>query len=564
MILCGLWFSTSSAAQINKTGFVPPLDIPLELSGNFMELRSDHFHSGLDFKTLGREGVNVKAVGDGWVSRIKISPWGYGKAVYIDHPNGTTSVYGHLKELKGALAKATLDAQYKARDFSIDITPEAGALPVKAGEVFALSGNTGGSTAPHLHFEIRRTSDQHALDPEAYGIDLPDTTPPQLLGLRIEPLEASARVAPYPLKAKGIALQKLDSTYTLKAGTEAKALGAIALSLNAIDKYDNSGNSCGIRSIELWVDGVATFSCHLDEIDFGLQRYCNAYMEYDLFKRNDLNYNRCYRLPNNKLAIYGTEPAQGRIVVASGDQRAVRFRVTDANGNVSILRFTLVGATATEAATWSTPSEQGELFGHRNENTLQRPGLRFGLAPNALYHDERITYTTRPALAKALTPLHVVHDALVPLHIAGELAVEVSKPPARTDKLLLVKIADNGAISAQGGHYANGWVTGKVKGFGTYTVMLDTIAPKITPLDLKADMKGRNTFSLKVADDLSGLDQWSGTLDGEWILLEFEPKSKTLRHSFDDRSSAPGKHTFKLEVSDDRGNRNSYTTTFTR
>ena len=157
-----------------------------------------------------------------------------------------------------------------------------------------------------------------------------------------------------------------------------------------------------------------------------------------------------------------------------------------------------------------------------------------------------------------------MHDPLVPLHIAGELAVEVSKPPARTDKLLLVKVADNGAVSAQGGHYANGWVTSKVKSFGAYTVMLDTIAPKITPLDLKADMKGRKTFSLKVADDLSGLDQWSGTLDGEWILLEFEPKSKTLRHTFDDRSNAPGKHTFKLEVNDDRGNRNSYTTTFTR
>jgi hypothetical protein len=536
----------------------------LVLSGNFMELRSDHFHSGLDFKTSGVEGLPVKASGDGWVSRIKISPWGYGKAVYIDHPNGYTTVYGHLKELKGAIAKATLDAQYTARDHSIDITPEKGALPVKAGEVIALSGNTGGSTAPHLHFEVRRTSDQHALDPEAHGIDLPDTTPPLLSGLRIEALDSSARVAPYPANARGLALVRGDTTYALKAGTEARALGYIGLSLNTIDRYDNSGNACGIRSIAMWVDGVPTYSCRLDEVDFGLQRYCNAYMEYDLFKRNDLNYNRCYRLPNNKLAIYGPEPMQGRILLAPGQKRAVRFKVTDANGNSSLLHFTLLGATQAEAAAWPVQRPPGQLVKHGREQVLEWPGVRFTLAPNALYADEHITYATRPALPKALAPVHEVHDPLVPLHVAAELAIAVPKPPAHAEKLLLVKIAENGSVSALGGHYAAGWVTGKVKGFGAYTVMIDTVAPTITPLDMKADMKGRSTFSLKVQDDLSGLEQWSGTLDGQWILLEYEPKTKTLRHTFDAHSSAMGKRTFKLDVADDRGNRSTYTFTFTR
>jgi hypothetical protein len=473
-------------------------------------------------------------------------------------------VYGHLKELKGAIGDATREAQYRARDFSIDITPEKGALPVKAGEVFALSGNTGGSTAPHLHFEVRRTSDQHALDPEAHGIELPDRTPPLLLGLRLEPLDSSARVAPYPANARGLALARIDSVHTLKEGNEARALGYIGLSLNTIDKYDNSGNSCGIRSIEMWVDGVPTYSCTLDEIDFGLQRYCNAYMEYDLFKRNDLNYNRCYKLPNNKLTVYGPEPANGRILVVPGQVRNVRFRVTDANGNTSILRFALNGASQAEALAWPRPVQNGEYLTHGKEQTLARPGMRMVLAPNALYQDIVATYATTPAPAKALCPLHQVHDPFEPLHVAAELSLEVKAGTPHTSKLVLARVAPNGAISTHGGHYADGWVTGKVKTFGAYTVMIDTVPPKITPLDLRADMKGRTTFALKVQDDLTGMEQWAGTLDGQWILMEYEPKSKTLRHTFDAHSNAPGKHTFQLEVSDERGNRSVHTTTFTR
>lgn len=539
-----------------------PLDIPLEAAGNFMELRSDHFHSGIDLKTQGVEGLPVKAAADGWISRIKISPYGYGKAVYIDHPNGYTTVYGHLKELKGAVAMACLEAQYKARDFSIDITPAAGSIPVKAGELIALSGNTGGSSAPHLHFEVRRTSDQHALDPEAHGLDLPDSTPPLLLGLRIEPLDTAARVAPYPEKARGLALQRGDSAYVLKAGNEARALGYVGLSLNTIDRYDNSGNDCGVRTIELWVDGAPTYSCRLDEIDFGLQRYCNAYMEYDLFKRNDLHYNRCYRLPNNKLGIYGPEAAQGRILVVPGQRRQVRFKVTDANGNASVLRFELVGPPLAEALAWPRTSATGEPIEHAREHTIERPGLRFTLPPNALYQDILAGYTAKPAPAKALAPLHQVHDPLEPIHVAAELAIEVKTPPQRTDKLVLARIAPNGAVSTHGGHYANGWITGKVKAFGAYTVMIDTVAPRITPLDIKADMSGRAGFSVKVQDDLTGVEQWSATLDGQWVLMEYEPKAKTLRHTFDAHSKDTGDRTFVLEVTDERGNRSTYRTKF--
>ncbi|MFT3885347.1 MAG: M23 family metallopeptidase [Flavobacteriales bacterium] len=543
------------------------MDLPINLAGNFMELRSDHFHSGLDMKTEGREGIPVKAAGSGWVSRIKISPWGYGKAVYIDHPNGYTTVYGHLSSLEGAVGKACLDAQYKARSYDVDVTFERGEVPVSQGQVIAKSGNTGGSSAPHLHFEVRRTSDQHALDPEAYGIKVADTMPPIFSGLRIDPLDSLSRNSPYPEKAKGFAVTATnDSTYVLKAGSLPAGFGTVGLSVNVIDRYNGNWNTCGIRKLAVSVDGAAVWSATLDEVDFGVQRYADAYMDYRLFKGSDLHYNRCYKLPNNKLAIYGKEPAQGRIALSPGKDHAVQVVATDANGNRSTLTFVLRGATAEESAKWKVPEAAGELFRYDRENTLAREGLRFTLLPNALYMNERLRYAVGAATSTTWAPVHKIHDPLTPLHLASELSIQVPKPPAAnlTSKLLIVKLDGHGRPTAIGGTYANGWVTTKVKAFGHYTVMLDTVAPTLTPLNIKADMKGQASFSLRVGDNLSGLDQWSAKLDGEWILLEYEPKSHILKHTFDAHFSAPGKYTLVVEARDDRGNRTTLTRTFTR
>ena len=264
LIFSGLMTGVLAAQPAPR--FLSPMDIPLELAGNFMEPRSDHFHSGLDLRTQGHEGVPVKAAADGWVSRIKISPWGYGKAVYIDHPNGHTTVYGHLQQLQGAIGEACLAEQYRQKDFSIDWTLEKGALPVKQGEVFALSGNTGGSGGPHLHFEIRRASDQHALDPQDFGITIPDHKAPEIHGIRLYALADSSRTMPYPGKAVGFAAQGAEGKYTLKDGVALAAYGTVGLGIHTLDRYDANAAKCGVRSIELFVDSVPMFSTRFEQI----------------------------------------------------------------------------------------------------------------------------------------------------------------------------------------------------------------------------------------------------------------------------------------------------------
>ncbi len=537
--------------------FIAPMDIPLELAGNFMEPRSDHFHSGLDLRTQGKEGIPVKAVADGWVSRIKISPYGYGKAIYIDHPDGHTSVYGHLQMLKGAIADAVLDHQYKQQDFSIDWYVDKGVLPVKQGEVIALSGNTGGSSGPHLHFELRRTGDQVGLDPESLGIAIADHKAPEIHGIRLYPLTDSSRTMPYPAKAAGFAVQGAEGTYSLKDGMVLSAYGTVGLAIHTIDRYDANGAKCGARHIELFVDSLPTFSTHFDQLDFAVNRYCNAHMDYGQFKGNKLEYHRCFRQPHNKLRIYGKEEAQGRIELAPGQQRKVRFVVTDAHGNKSTLSFTLKGASAAESRAWSGPLTDGSLFRYDAANSIAEEGFKFQLPAMSLYDDAYVNYQRKPAAGRAIKYIHVVGDPLVPFHSPADLSLVYAGPNAA--KAVVVRMDPDGSVGASmGGKHADGWITTTVKSFGTYTVMLDTVAPVITNVDLRADMKGRRSFSIKVGDNLSGISSWKGTLDGTWILLEWDPKTRLLTHTFDKHSKQPGKKEFKLTATDERGNQSSY------
>lgn len=562
------WLITGvSSAQSGEQDvrFAPPLNIPISLAGNFMELRGSHFHSGLDMRTEGREGLDVTAAGDGWVSRVKVSPWGYGKALYIDHPNGYTTVYGHLLEFVGPIADAVLDRQYKAREFDVDLTFEKGELPVSKGQVVAHSGNTGGSSGPHLHFEVRRSSDQHALDPERFGMEVPDSAAPTFIGLRIDPLDSNARVQPYPGTARGFAVVGSGSSFTLKGPVVPEALGVVGLSVNVIDRYSNSWSTCGIRAIRVLVDGEPVFSAELDEIDFGLQRFADAYMDYGLFKQNDMHYNRCYKLPNNRLPIYGKEPAQGRIHLASGQQSEVVVEATDANGNRSELRFNVKGADLLKAAGWRTGSKGGRLFRYDRENTWSDPDVRFTLPPKALYADEYITCS--PAkMNSAFAPLTFVHDESTPLNLAGELSLRVTPGSARDhlDKLLIVRVDKNNKSAPVGGTYADGWITTKVKTFGLYTVSMDTLPPKVKAVNLRPVMSGRDSLKVEVGDDLSGIAQWVGRLDGEWILFEYDPKKKLLTHRFDKYSSKAGQHELVLEVRDERGNTSTLKASFTR
>jgi murein DD-endopeptidase MepM/ murein hydrolase activator NlpD len=546
--------------------FISPLDIALDLTGNFMELRQDHFHSGLDIRTQQREGLPVRAIADGWVSRIRVQPYGYGKALYIDHPNGTTSVYGHLQRYDQATSEVVLNAQYAAKDFSVDVPVERDLLPVKQGQVVAWSGNSGSSGGPHLHFEVRTTTDQVARDPEAYGIHVADDQAPVFLGVRLYPLDSTSAVAPYPARTNGLATTAVSAgRFTLRAGLQARAYGTVGIGVHAIDRYRAGGNACGVRSLTVWVDGEKAFSTVLDHVDFDLQRYANSYMDHGLFRSASQHYTRCYKLPNNKLALYGTEPMAGRITLAPGTQRAVRIVATDANGHETELEFTLVGATKEQAKVWPQPARKGERLDWNSENRIGKDGLRMVLPPLALYEETELRYSKAPPPAGAYAPLHKINDENTPLHLHATLAIApLAMPTSLRPKALLVRYEHGGKKKAVGGTWDGDFLSAKVRSFGSYTIHVDTLAPRIAPVDLRADMRGRKAFGIKVTDDLSGVERYEAFLNDQWIVMDYDPKRNLLTHAFDKHSEGAGQRNFQLRVWDERGNLAQFAITFLR
>jgi murein DD-endopeptidase MepM/ murein hydrolase activator NlpD len=261
-----------------------PLDIPMQLSGNFGELRPNHFHAGFDFKTNQREGLNVYAVFDGYVSRIKISTYGYGKAIYITHPNGFTTVYGHLQRAVGTIEDKIKEAQYKEESYEVELFLKPGELVVKKGDIIALSGNTGGSEGPHLHFEFRETATEKIVNPFFFGYDqfIKDTKKPIVTSLMVYPLDAEsvANRSQRPINL-GLSLQK-DGTFISE---KVQARGKIGFGINAYDLDDASYNANGTYKTSLISNGKTLFNYQFDEMSFEEGRFINAMIDYNRYKK---------------------------------------------------------------------------------------------------------------------------------------------------------------------------------------------------------------------------------------------------------------------------------------
>jgi len=301
-IVCLILLSTQLFSQASRnSGFSKPMNLPFNLAGSFGEPRKDHFHSGIDIKTNGIEGEPVFAIGDGYISRIRVSPYGYGKAIYITHTNGFTSVYGHLSKFYGKIEAYIYAQHYLLKNSELDLTLQANIFPVKQNDTIAFSGNTGGSDAPHLHFEIRNTKTEHALNPlDFYPKEFyVDTIPPQINKVKVF---ISKDI--YENKAIIYSLNKNNNYLTTDNLVKLSDTGVVAFSLEGFDKQDNSENKNGIQCIKILQDEKQIFEYNLGEINFDINKTCNAFIDYnEMLNSNGYFYN-CFRLKENKLTYY--------------------------------------------------------------------------------------------------------------------------------------------------------------------------------------------------------------------------------------------------------------------
>lgn len=546
--------------------FDPPLATDLLLAGNFAEMRANHFHSGLDLKTEGRENLPVYAAADGRISRIKVSPYGYGNALYVEHPNGYTTVYGHLRSFSEPYASYVRKLQYERKQFDLDIYPREDEFPVARGEEIARSGNTGGSFGPHLHFEIRETAGQTPVNPLLFNFDIVDTIPPRLFRVKVYPRGSNSHVVANetvgtstanrlptdPLLVPTAAGSRAGE-YTL-GSTSIRAFGEIAFGIETHDYHDNSNNRLGTWRITLEVNDELLFRSTLQRVDFNETRFINAHVDYGERQTSGRWIQRSHILPGNRLPYYEAD-GDGSLTVRPDSIYDVRYTVEDAEGNASTLSFSVRGDQSIDLAGLDA-SPHDAMISREEAFTFARRDIRIQFDANTFYEDQPFDYELLPAPKGALSLVHRIHEDTAPLHKSMSVSIRASGlAEDLQSKALLGKVTDEGKIVSAGGGYSSGFVRGRPRSFGRYVIVADTVAPEVSLLGVSGDGRPASSTVLEIraADDLSGVRAYNATFDGDWVLLEYDAKKNMLRHHMGDRPSA-GKHTLSVVVDDNKEN----------
>ncbi|MDR1436552.1 MAG: M23 family metallopeptidase [Candidatus Symbiothrix sp.] len=548
-ILCLLSLLVLAGASAQEIG--SPLDIPLFLSGNFCELRHNHFHSGLDIKTEGRAGLPVKAVKAGSISRISVSPYGYGRAVYIRHPDGTTSVYGHLNNFIPAVESAVLDSQYRKESFSVDLQFSPGRFPVKQGEVFAFSGNTGGSGGPHLHFELRETASGKLIDPLPFFKGrIKDSRPPEIREIRLFPQPGRGLVSGKPENRQLPFLKNKEGKQTPAL---LEAWGEIGAGIKAYDRMNGTSNIYGVNEIQLKVDGREIYHSVMDTLVLDNTRYINAFIDWTEWIENKSLFMKSFTEPGNR-AGFNRSPGNGLIHITEEKNYHLEYLLKDVYGNSSRIAFTLVGK---KAPLLPLP-ENKTVFRQDRDNEYRGKGIELKIPAGNLYSDLYFDPDTAGALSP-FSPLYLLGER-IPLHSYTTLVLDITGDtcPDKT-KYGVVQVYKK-KKNWLGGEYRNGRISVSIRELGCFSVETDTVSPVITPLR-PANWKTSGRISFKITDNLSGISSYRGTLDGQFILFEYDAKTNSLFAVYDPKRMKKS-GSLEVVVTDAAGNETAYTGKF--
>jgi len=541
--------------------FISPIEIPLQLSGTFAELRSDHFHSGLDIRTGEKEGLKVFAVASGYVSRIKVSSGGYGKAIYISHPNGYVSVYGHLQQFAGVIGDYVKKEQYANESFEVDLYPEAGQIQVTKGEIIGLSGNSGSSGGPHLHFEIRDENSQKPVNPLLFGFKVEDKSPPVLNLLKVYPAGRQSQVE-YANSSADFFLVNTGSYWSLSNRDTIQISGKVYFGIGTWDLFNNGNNKNGVYSIKLIADSLTVYQHQMESFSFDETRYINSLIDYSNWSRKKRLIQKSYIQPNNHLSIYQGVVNNGIISFNDEKVHTMIYEVADIAGNISTLKF-YVKSEREDNAQRSNEIQNGDtnqIFTYKKDNEFHTDNVIFKVPGSALYDTMTFTYEELPGDGKMFSAIHRLHSEDFPLHSWCELSILAeSVSSGLKQKALIVKLDNDKNFISVGGNWKEGYIHAQIREFGEYCVVADTVPPVIKPLNINNNkiITGQDTLSVTMADMLSGINSYRGTLNGHWILMEYDAKNDLLFYKFDQHLKK-GENNFELIVSDGKNNISKY------
>ena len=557
-VFCLLFFISYCNGQTSypQDYFSVPLDINLILSGSFAELRTNHFHSGLDIKTQGKEGFQTYASAGGYVSRIKISRYGYGKALYIKHPNGYTTVYAHLQKFSPVIEAYVKKKQYQKEAFEIELFPKAGTLKVLDKQLIAFTGNTGGSGGPHLHFEIR-DQQQRPINPLMFGFDIKDTTPPVIYGLFGYPLSENSHIGGNTKRVEIRIIKQKDGTYKSEP---INAYGEIGFGIISTDRQDLASNKNGVNNIQTSFNGQKSLEVNLNRFSFDETKHLNRYIDYEFLYNNKKRIQKLFIEKNNPLSVMNAFTNGGALKIENDTYSIYKVFVSDFKGNQSELNIPIRGV----YQKLSDPINRNAKLQHVNaikETVLQKDNVSIQILKNTFYEDVDLLFEVSNDTLK-------LHTALIPLQKSITINFDISKYKKEDKTRLFI-----GSVSRYGNklYYSptkkrGNTLSTRTKYLGSYSLGIDSENPEIRAINFKNKswISNNKYLKVKINDKVSGIKNYRATLNERWILMEYDTKTQLLTYDFEDQTITEIENNLKIIVTDNVGNSSTFETIFYR
>ena len=546
--LLTIFFLYASIINSQNSGDYP-LEIPIILSGTFGELRPNHFHAGIDIKTKGTEGFKVYSIGDGYVSRIQITHGGYGKALYIKHDNGQSSVYAHLQKFSPKIEKIVKEIQYSKESYTFRTYPSKDEIRISEKELIGFSGNTGRSFGPHLHYELRDELDR-PINPMAFkNYSVRDTIPPVVLGLYYKLIPENS-ISGSNSSFNELKLKKISNN--LFISDTLKTSGPVGFGINSFDRMNNTWNKMGLSDIKANLDGEEVFEMNLNSFSYDEWRHINTFIDYASYKNKKIRIQKLYIEDYNPLDMYNRSLGNGVINIKNQDKVYLyAIRLFDYNKNYTEI---LVPISWKEKINYKTKElESDNIYSIYKDSVynLLFASSSIKLSKNTFYTDKEIEITERDNI------LSIDEDSIP---VLKEITIKFNTDrynDSLVNKTYIAKLEKDDKSSFVSNSLKNDNLIADIKLLGDYMIKVDSIPPSINLIDIEDSqwISNRDKLQIKINDKNSGISSYRGALNGRWILLEYNPMKGILTYDFNDNiNNSEPKNILKVNVTDNVGN----------
>ena len=530
-----------------------PVEIPILLSGTFGEFRKTHFHTGVDIKTQGKEGLKIRAIDDGDLIRVKVSTSGYGKAVYIRHYDGTTSVYAHLKKFSPKIQHIIKRLQYEKKRYEIEKFFKEGEIKLKKSEIIGISGNTGGSSGPHLHFELRDTKMEKPLNPLKYGYYVADTIPPSIQNIFIYEFLKDKF-----FKKIKIGLNRNENIYSVKDTIE--STGILGFGYSGYDRQNWSYNRNGIYKRDLMINGKSVFSYKFDDLTFQDGKKIDLLIDYKAYNIDKIRIKKLYQNINSKFSFLENGDNYGLFNVVEDSLYNIKIIFEDINKNKSIVSMIIKGSKNENRFDFSESDIESKLYHPDLEYEKKYENLKFKIPKNAFYEPTELNFDYKLDTISIKRFTKAPKNGLKLEFLIPKNLDSINLRQTCVGKLNINNKSEKNKLQYVFGNKNDSLIFVKSMSGGKYFLTKDTIPPSIKPVNFKNKkwVTNLSTLEIRVDDDFSGIKKYTASINGKWILMEHEPKRKLLFFEFDDLNFDKAELKFNLHVEDMVGNENEF------